>query len=51
MAKVTRIGVDEMIRDLAKLVDGDVLASVGEPALRVGGNAAVAIDQDRKSVV
>lgn len=45
MAKVTRIGVDEMVRDLAALAEGDVLAAVGVPALQVGGNAAVAIAQ------
>lgn len=43
MAKVTRIGVDEMMRDLAKLAEGDVVTAVGVPALQVGGNAAVAI--------
>lgn len=45
MAKVTRIGVDEMMRDLAKLAEGDVVTAVGVPALQVGGNAAVAIAQ------
>lgn len=45
MAKVTRIGVDEMMRDLAALAEGDVVTAVGVPALQVGGNAAVAIAQ------
>lgn len=42
MAKVTRFGVDETIRDLEAL-GREIIPKVGRPALEVGGKAAVAL--------
>lgn len=48
MARVTRIGVDEAQRELAAMAKGEeVLEKVGRPALRVGGEAAVALAEAR----